>query len=96
MANKFKPLRVRQNGDIVITLSIEAITHTLRMLITDDNGDPEYRVIDAVKFAKDVAMELRREEEDGTTLVSEMLDAAVERAVENGAEGIKEIKRAKR
>lgn len=41
-----------------------------------------------VKFAREVVKELRREEEDGSTLVHLMLDKAIAEAVEQGAEGL--------
>ena len=42
---------------------------------------------DPDKFAEEVCGQLEDEQEDGTTPVHRMLDAAIERAVEYGAEG---------
>lgn len=49
-----------------------------------------FKVEDPVAFAKDVKNELEREEEDGTTPVHKLLDAACEAAVENGSEAVLE------
>ena len=55
----------------------------------DENGDPIAVVADAVVLASEVVRELKCEEEDGTTLVHEMFDKAIERAFETGAEGFR-------
>jgi hypothetical protein len=49
----------------------------------DDN--PGYKVISKVKLAEDVVKELKEEREDGSTLVTDMLDKAVNAALENGS-----------
>lgn len=46
------------------------------------------KITDKEAFAKAVLHELRREEEDGTTLVHRMLDKAMLRAIEQGCEGV--------
>lgn len=45
-------------------------------------------VKDPERFAKDVLTELLAEGEDGSTMVTKMLDAAIKEAVEQGAEGL--------
>ena len=45
-------------------------------------------VSDAARFAKDVRCALLDEEEDGSTPMSRMLDAAIKSAVEYGSEGL--------
>ena len=47
-------------------------------------------VVDQSHFAREVVQELKREKEDGTTLVHEMLDKAMLSAMEQGAEGLSE------
>lgn len=49
-----------------------------------------YGVADRAEFAKSVLKELKSEQEDGTTLVHEMLDKAIRSALENGEEGFTE------
>jgi hypothetical protein len=56
--------------------------------IVAEAGGAEIRITDENSFAAAILHELRREKEDGTTLVHRMLDEAAERAVEDGAEGI--------
>lgn len=47
------------------------------------------KVFDPALFAAAVLDELEREEEDGTTPVHVLLDAAAEAAIQNGADGVK-------
>lgn len=47
----------------------------------------ELNVTDIPVFASELVNQLRQEKENGDTLVTDMLDAAVIRAVEWGAEG---------
>lgn len=55
----------------------------------EESGDTNSpKVTDHDAFAKEVLSALKDEEEDGTTIVHEMLDKAVNMAIENGAEGI--------
>jgi hypothetical protein len=49
---------------------------------------PNIPVTDKILFARAVLMELQAEEEDGTTMLQELLDEAMKRAVENGCDGI--------
>ena len=46
-----------------------------------------YQIEDKV-FIKDVVNELTNEAEDGTTLLHQTFDKAIENAIENGSEGI--------
>lgn len=87
-----KALRVEPiNDGIVITLPATAfkMAAELHPDLWDHAADASsLKIIDQNAFAKDVVRELRREEEDGTTLVHLMFDSAVMRALENGCEGI--------
>ena len=49
-----------------------------------------YRVTDAVAFAGEVRVELCREEENGATPLTDLLDKACTAAIENGCEGVEE------
>lgn len=79
-------------GRLVISIGISALCFAAtRGPYFDDicaRTSQDIIVTDQDAFAKEILRELRREEEDGTTLVHLMLDKAAERAVENGAEGI--------
>ena len=39
-------------------------------------------------FAREVVRELNKEDEDGSTLVTKLIDEAVRNAVEDGCEGV--------
>jgi len=49
---------------------------------------PNIKVIDLDRFAKEVMVEINREREDGSTLLTDMLDKAIEQAVGNGSEAV--------
>ena len=50
-----------------------------------------YCVTDHKEFAKEVALALQEEDEEGTTAVHVLLDEACENAIENGCEGVEEV-----
>jgi hypothetical protein len=52
---------------------------------------PAGRVTNKAEFASEVRYELCREEEDGSTRLTRMFDAAFEAAIENGCFGWEEI-----
>ena len=55
-----------------------------------ESGDdvPNIVVTDKEKFGEAVCEEINREDEDGSTLLTRMLDEAIRQAVENGCEGV--------
>jgi hypothetical protein len=76
--------------EIIIRIHIDTIE--IASLIAFDNNygfeNHSYYVEDKKEMLKSLYYELCREEEDGTTLVHEMLDKAVINCLEQGAEGI--------
>jgi hypothetical protein len=50
----------------------------------------EYKVVDSEEFAKDVARIMQREEEDGSTPLSNFLDKMCNAAVDYGSIGVEE------
>ena len=46
------------------------------------------KICDMELFAKDIARAINDEGEDGSTLLTRMLDAAIKQAVEDGSEGV--------
>lgn len=70
------------------TLSFAAEHHPGFYTDEDPEENPLFRVIDSEAFSKDVLNELNRENEVGDSLLTEMLDKAIERAIENGSEGV--------
>lgn len=82
-------LTVRMEGEeLVIRLPLDTIPLVVAACpsLWQEEGCP--RVTDARVFADAVLMALHREEEDGTTHVHRMFDAAFVEAVERGAEGV--------
>jgi len=83
------PLVELRDGNIVITVAVSAIPTAAEVAFEEAYGeDHGMRVTDPAALAREMLNELRREEEDGTTPVMEMLDKALIRAVENGVEGV--------
>jgi hypothetical protein len=80
-------VEIDKNGTITIALSARDLKFA-----TENHPDrlEENRVsiANVKKFAKAVFQELKEEQEDGTTLVHEMFDSAIQNALEDGAEGV--------
>lgn len=49
---------------------------------------PAIKITNSVIFAQEVVLAINEEAEDGSTLLSRMLDEAIKQAVENGCEGV--------
>lgn len=83
-----------EGGEIVIRVKIDALPIAvgfLQDLTKYDEKSGEFfeaRVTDPRVLAEEIVRALRQEQEDGTTPIHEMFDAAVGEAVEQGAEGI--------
>lgn len=85
---KLDPLHVEIVGDrLVISIGISTLCFTVARQDAFDE-EPLFKVIDEDVFAEEIATALCREEEDGSTKVTRMLDAAAVAAWENGAEGL--------
>lgn len=82
------------DGEIVIRLSIRIVATAARGLEAFEHIDEETdevrcpKITDAAKFAEAVVVELNRDSEDGSTLLTNMFDEAFQAAAEWGAEGI--------
>ena len=86
------------DGQLVVRIGVETLAwasdHSDFSTPYDDKVGafvPKWKVIDQLEFAKDVARELRREEEDGSSLLTNVLDKAIEAAIEQGSLGIEEM-----
>lgn len=53
-----------------------------------DDDQPVLKITNHDLFMNEVWRELNREEEDGSTLVTRMLDDAIEKAIESGCAGV--------
>ncbi len=84
---KQRPLRCLVEDGI---LRIEIGAETLKYCTNAVAGAlPDgYQITDAVQFCKDVVHELKREREDGSTILTDLLDKAVEDACGNGSTGV--------
>lgn len=78
----------RRHIVIRIPISVLAEEYIVPSDLLDENYKPRVLVTDLAAFAKDFVSELNREEEDGSTPITELLDAAFSKAVDNGAQGI--------
>lgn len=78
---------------ITITIPTDYVAHIARSMETwQEELGGDLPINDEVAFAKAVAEELRKElSDDGTTRCHQMLDDAINAAIDNGAEGIDSI-----
>lgn len=91
-----QPLTVGiEEQQLVIRIGFDVLAHAIRYApslshfdgtVSDDVLEPT--ITDADTFFKELVIALNSEEEDGTTPVHRMLDAAALAAIESGAEGI--------
>lgn len=72
--------------DLVVKVDPEALRFAAEN--HPDFEDLSFTVSDIDVFSRDVAKEINAEDEDGSTLLTRMLDDAIRKAVENGSEGV--------
>lgn len=80
-------------GKLVISLRVGTLAHAARhseYFFNCAESGTKLTITNEATFAKSVARGLNREEEDGTTPITRMLDEAVEWVSEQGEEGIEE------
>lgn len=83
-------------GESPLRVGIEGCELVIKIGINHIDGHDGHNKIPALKFdnreewVRDVITELMREEEDGSSPISSMLDAAMEAALEQGSIGIAE------
>ncbi|MGC2853916.1 hypothetical protein ACM64Y_00440 [Novispirillum sp. DQ9] len=89
--SKSQELTVSVDGDrLVISVGIAELARLAQEnpnYQTEDD-EPMLRVEDAEAFAGGVAAILAREDEDGDTMVYQMLDGAFGAAIDNGCDGL--------
>lgn len=77
------PLTVEvADGKLVISIGVETLAFATWH--ADDVFERGDRIADVDAFGRDVARQLRQEEDDGTTPVHRLLDQAVRDGLENG------------
>lgn len=75
------------DGVLSISIGVDVLAHAIS--VGRRYGSPfDLIVTDPDAFAKEVALELQSEEEDGTTRVHMLLDEVALSVAENGGEGI--------
>jgi len=79
-----------EGDQIVIRVPIDALPEACAIAWDSSLGEHGITISDLPVFAKEFVRELRREEENGDTLVHKMLDRAAYMAANNGAEGLSE------
>ena len=81
------------DGKLTISLRVSTLAHAARnsehVFNCAESGTP-LKITDEQVFAESVARALNREEEDGSTPITRMLDEATEWVSEQGEEGIEE------
>ena len=84
-----------ENEELVIRVGISTLCTAVRQCqvidhaVMDADGDEgAVEITDEAVFAKEILHALEQEEEDGSTPVHRMLDAAANWAIEQGCEGI--------
>lgn len=77
---------VIESGNIVIRVPIANLQTIMDGGFGSGAYERRYRVLDAEKFAKEIADQLNDEAEDGTTAVHTMFDKAINEAIERGAQ----------
>lgn len=85
-----RPLVAIEGDEIVVRVKIDAIPGALQFGIESgaiSEGFEGFVVTDAPAFAKGMVRAMLEEEEDGATDIHWLLDTAMTRAIENGAEG---------
>ena len=82
---KDTPLRIQIiDGSLVLSIGIATLAFSAE-LQDEHYGFRELTVVNQVEFAKDVLRELNSEEEDGSTLITAVLDKAILNAIEQGS-----------
>lgn len=86
-----------KHGRLVISIGTKALAESFELGPGNEEYDESipdfkkrYKVTDHRAFAKEVLMALDNEDEDGSSLVTDLLDKACEAAIDDGADGIEE------
>jgi hypothetical protein len=95
-----KPLSVTaKNGELRISIGIHVLAHAVSYSEwanpfneAADDYIREFAISDAQEFAKDVALAMQAEREDGSTPLSDFIDKMSEAAVNDGSLGTEEAR----
>jgi hypothetical protein len=81
---------VIEDGCVIIRVPIKNLPTVVEGSWAAGGMDTRYKVTDPEAFAKDLLMALNDEDDIGTTRIHKMFDAAIDEAINQGAEGIEE------
>lgn len=81
---------VIRDGAIVIRIPLSYLPQIVEGAWGTGNLHPRMKIMNVDEFAADLVSELDREEEDGSTRIHRMFDAAINEAINQGAFGIEE------
>lgn len=80
--NNDAPLEISISKDyLVISIGLDRLKHTAE----HDDGNPHFEVIDTRQLAVDVRRAMLDEREDGSNILSDLFDLAVNDAFDNGS-----------
>ena len=88
-----------EDGEIVIRIGIETMKEAAQyegrdpFWVDEDNAGhyfQRYKVVDPLEFAKDIVRQLQDEAEDGSSMLTNLLDKACDKAIDDGSLGVSE------
>lgn len=88
---KDHPLTIEvSDGRLIISVGVETLKYCHNLAESERDVDFEhgFRIGDALGFAKDMAAQLQKEQDDGTTPVHLLIDQAIQDAADDGSEHI--------
>jgi hypothetical protein len=87
-----KPLKCRiSRGVLKIEIGLGTLAHAAEQMYDAGHPRSTLEVTNPYQFARDVAVELCEEDEYGDIAITRMLDRAIEDAVDNGSEHVREV-----
>lgn len=93
---KDQPLRCTiEDEKLIISIGIDTLAFAAKehpfFWSGEDDKTPCINVTDNAMFAKEVALALQHEAEDGSTLITRVIDKAMQDAVEDGCYGVEHV-----
>lgn len=83
-------IAIIKDGALTIRVPVSELGTLVEGSWATGNLDTRFAVTDPDAFAEDLARELNSDDEEGTTMIHRMFDAAINEAIEQGADGIEE------
>lgn len=86
----FNGQAIIEDGAIIVRIPLENLPQVVEGAWALGSLESRWKVTDAQVFATELVRALNDEDEQGTTRIHKMFDAAINEALEQGAEGIEE------